>query len=111
MRQGVAGHSVLGHVGDPGHHAAAQGAAENLHVTGLRPLIGCCIVVLDIIRGGEAVEAPDNKEPIINHFDAEVAAGGQHEGHCVPGVGPGVEGLSTAQTGVAIKATNLLEEK
>ena len=58
------------------HHAAAEGASQNLHVTGHRPLIRHYVVVLDITDGGEAVEATHNKEQITDHFDAEVAAAG-----------------------------------
>ena len=92
------------------HHAAAEGAAENLHATGLSPRIRRHVVVLNVIGGAQAVEAAHNKEQILEHFDAEVAAGGQHGGHCVPGVGAGIVDLSAAQTGAAIESTDLWEE-
>ncbi len=102
--------SVLGHVGEPGHHAAAQGAAGDLHVMDIRPLTNFDIIALDVRGGGEAIEAPDHKEAVIDHFDAEVAAGVQHGGHSVPGVGVGVVGLSSAQTAGSSETANLLEK-
>ena len=81
------------------HHAAAEGASQNLHVTGHRPLIRHYVVVLDITDGGEAVEATHNKEQITDHFDAE--------GQFTPGVGEGIVDLGAAQTIPAIEAADL----
>ena len=99
--------NVVGQVGECGHHTAADSTAENLHVTGLSPLISCSVIVLDAMGGVVVDVAPDNKELVFEHFDAKVAAGSDHGGHVVPGVGVGVVGLSTAQTCGAIKATDL----
>lgn len=103
--------NILGHVGESGHHTAAESTAEDLHVTGLKPLISCSVIVLCVIGSGEAVETPDSKDSVINYFNAEIAAGGHHWGNYLPGVGPGVVGLCTAQTVVSIKATNLWKKK
>lgn len=51
------------------HHAAAEGASQNLLVTGLRPqIIHHNVIELDSIGLG--------LEQITDHFDAEVAAAG-----------------------------------
>ena len=60
--------------------------------------------------GGEAIEATHNKEQILDHCDAEVASGGWHGGHLLPGVGVGIVSLNAAQTGAAVEAANLWEE-
>ncbi|KAG7240960.1 hypothetical protein INR49_026138 [Caranx melampygus] len=65
------------------------------------------VIILNFIAGVEAIEASDSKESAINHFNAKVAAWGQHLGRTVPGVSLGVVGLSGLQTGTAVKATNL----
>lgn len=110
-RQVITINNILCHVGESWHHTAAESTAEDLHVTGLKPLISCSVVVLYIICGGEAIEAPDRNDSVVDYFNAKVAAGGHHGGDCVPGVGPGVVGLCAAQTVVSIKATNLWEKK
>lgn len=102
MRNGV-----IRQVGMSGHHTAAQGTAENPHVRRIKPPVGWSVVVLNVESGGEAVEAPDSKEAIIDYLNAKVAAAGQHRGHEVPRIGLRVVSLSGAQTSVSIKATNL----
>ena len=77
------------------HHAAAQCAAGDFHVTGFRPDTSLSIIGLGVGGGAGAVEASSDKEAVINHRDAKVSAGAQHGGHSVPGVGEGVIGLSS----------------
>lgn len=102
--------SVLCNVGESVHHAAAQSAAGDLHVMDGRPLTSFDIVTLNVKSGGEAVKAPDHKQAVINHCDAKVAAGAQHGGHRMPGVGVRVVGLNSAQTGRSSETTNLLHK-
>lgn len=56
------GESVLCHVGESRHHAAAQGTVEDPHVTGPRPRASYYVKVLNIRGGAEAIVAPNNKE-------------------------------------------------
>ncbi|TNN43470.1 hypothetical protein EYF80_046328 [Liparis tanakae] len=96
-RQGVPGYNVLGYVGEAGHHTAAQGIADHVHATCLRPLIGRRVVALDVGVRGEAVVAPGDKDPIVEHSDAEVLAGSQHGRHLLPAVVGGVVRLCCVQ--------------
>lgn len=89
----MTGKSVSGHVGESRHHTAAEGTAEDRHVTDPRPGVSCNVILLNVIGGAKAIEAPDNKELIIDHFNPKVAAGGHHGGHFMPGVGRGIVGL------------------
>ena len=63
--------------------------------------------ILLILLHAETAEAPDNKNTVVNHCDAEVTAGGVHGGHVPPGVGARVVGLSSLETGGPIETTNL----
>lgn len=103
----VTSSSILGQVVESVHHAAAQSTAGDLHVMYIRPLIRFDIIALDFLGGGEAVEAPDHKEAVVDHGDAKVAAGDQHGGHIVPGVGVRVVGLSRVQTTGSIETADL----
>lgn len=62
--------SVLRQGGESRHNTAAQRAVEDLHITGHGSPVSCSFVVLYIIDGGEAVEAPDGEELVVNleHF-------------------------------------------
>lgn len=99
--------SILGYVGKSIHHATAQGATGDLHVTDIRPFTSFNIKALNVKGSGEAVEAPDHKEAVIDHCNAKVTAGAQHGGHSTPGVSVGVIGLSRAQTASSIETANL----
>lgn len=103
--------SKLGHVGEAKHHAAAQSAAGDPHVTGIRPLTSFEVKAFNVTGGGEAVEAPDDKDVVFNNFDTEVTAGVQHGGHSVPGVSAWVIGFSSVQTTGPIESTNLEEKR
>lgn len=103
----MTGKSVLIHVGESRHHTAAQATTKDTHVTGPRPHASYYVVALNLTGGAEAIVAPNNKELIIDHFNAKVATGGHHGGHCMPSVSPRVVGLNATQKGVTIKTTNL----
>ena len=103
--------SVLDHVGESVHDTAAQGAAGDLHATDTRPLAGLHIIAFSFTGGGDVPETPDHKQPVLDHFDAKATATVQHGGYSVPGVGGGVVGLSSAQTGGPTETTNLLEKR
>lgn len=103
--------SVLSHIVQPVHHTATQYTAGDLHVTGNRPDPKLDIVVFNIRDVDEVVVAPYNKQAVINHRDAKVAAGLQHRGHVQPGVGVGILRLNSLQRRSSIETTYLHEEK
>lgn len=96
---------------ETGHQAAAQGAADDPHVTRLKPLMGICVIVLHFTRGGNTVEAADDKQTVLNGLDPKIAAGGQHGCDSRPSVCFWVVGLGAAQAGTAVKSTDLSERK
>lgn len=107
--QGASGGGVVVDVGEVGHGAAAQRAAEEAHVVDVGPLVGALVVALRVEGGGEAVEAAHREEPVVHHLDPEVAAGGDHVRDAAPGVGLGVVGVDAAQAVHPVKAAHLRE--
>lgn len=98
---------VICHVAESVHHAAAESAAGDVHVAGVRPPVSFVVIVLDLGGGGGAVVSSHDKEVVIDHRDAKVAARDLHGGDGGPGVSGGVVGLSRIQTSRSIKTTNL----
>ena len=80
-------------------------------MTDVRPLPSFSIIALNLLDGGEAIEATHHKQAALHNFDAKVTARVQHGGQRVPGVGVGVVGLSSAQTGGSTETSNLLEKR
>lgn len=109
--EGVPGGSVLGHVGQPVHHTAAEGTAEDAHVVGVVPLLCFLVIALHVEGSGEAVEAPHHEQEVVHHLDAKVAARVEHGGHRAPCVGQRVVGLSATQAVSPIEAAHLGEDR
>lgn len=65
---------VRGKVGSSLHHAAAGGAAGDIHVLDTFPPVGLSIVALHVTGGAVIFKASNYIELVLQHRDAKVAA-------------------------------------
>lgn len=99
--------NVFHDIGEPWHHAAADGTAGDAHAVGVVPLIGVLLVALGGNSGAEPIKAPDHEQQAVHHLNAKVAAWIEHGGHGVPGVGDRVVRFHALEPAVPIKPSNL----
>lgn len=99
--------NVFRDIGEPWHHAAADGTAGDAHAVGVVPLVGFLLVVLSGSGGAEAIKAPDHEQQAVDHLNAKVAAWIEHGGHSVPNVGDRVVRFHALQEAVPIEPSNL----
>ena len=74
-------------------------------ITIVSPLVGAGVVALDVVDGGDAVEAADGEHHVVDDLDAEVAARTVHVVDGAPRVGGRVVALGVVQPRDAVEAS------
>lgn len=59
--------SVVSHVVNSMHYAAAEGAAGDLHAAGIGPPVPIVVVELHFRGGADAVESSHDEEAVVHH--------------------------------------------